>query len=255
MKGPALCFAVLILLINSLTSALGQPPDLPKSLRTPELEAFLSSAEGRSFLAGSMALMQEEVARNRADPSLTDYYKHLDAHEDFAAFFAIQRPANAGHAHAQAELAWMYFSGTGTSEDMDKAKDWYAKAAKLGDLSAASTLGGILSNPQFGQPDYRRATRILRKCAINLRPSCVVQLARLYSLPENPERNIAAGLVWSSIAVIGNFPAAQRIDDMVKAVASAADVLAAKELEAEIVRQILAARTAGRHDATGPPTD
>lgn len=188
-----------------------------------------------------MASMQDEVARSRADPLLIDYYKYLDAHEDFAAFLAIQNPANSGHADAQSELAWMYFTGTGTSGDIDKAIIRYAESAKLGNLSAASTLGGILSNPQFGRLNYPEGTKILHDCALKLRPSCVVQLAVLYAVDENPGRDIAAAIVWSRIAVMANFPGAQTIDANIRSVASVADVLAAKDLEPKIVDRIRAA--------------
>lgn len=217
----------------------GQGLNLPKSLETPEVQAALTSTKGRRLLQSAMASMSIEIAAFRAEPVLIEYYSRLDAGEDFAAFLAIQGPAQAGHAHAQAELGWMYFAGIGTSEDIDKAIEWYTRSSKQGDLGATSTLGAIYSSPTSNRLKLPEATRLLESCSIKRRPSCVIQVALLYALTDNPQRSVPKAVAWMSIALEAGLPGAELAAARVKKIASIADVYEAESIKPQILQMML----------------
>ena len=54
-----------------------------------------------------------------------------------------RKAAEQGYSKAQYDLAWMYSSGKGTTQDSKKAFNWYKKAAEQGHDSAQYELGAM----------------------------------------------------------------------------------------------------------------
>lgn len=232
--------AVAALLLASHGRALyGQEIILPKPLQTPEVQAALTSAEGRKYLQSGIASMGAETAKFRADPALVEYYARRDAGDDFAAFLAIQGPARSGHAHAESELGWLYIAGIGTSEDIEKGIEWLTRSSEHGDLGATSMLGGIYSSSAYPKLNLPKANKLLEDCAIKRRPSCVGQLALLYTRTDNPKRNMPMAVAWASIALEAQLPGAEVVNDKVKRLASIADVYEAESLKPKIIQRML----------------
>jgi genome sequencing data, contig C250 len=65
--------------------------------------------------------------------------------EDYSRAFFLYRPlAENGDASAQYKLGLMYENGQGTKRDMEKAREWYEKAAANGDEEAKEALKNLL---------------------------------------------------------------------------------------------------------------
>ena len=72
--------------------------------------------------------------------------KALNAYtnEDYSRAFFLYRPlAENGDASAQYKLGLMYENGQGTKRDMEKAREWYEKAAANGDEEAKEALKNL----------------------------------------------------------------------------------------------------------------
>jgi len=65
----------------------------------------------------------------------------LDAGRHKSAFSLFSRAASAGHAASALNLGYLYDTGTGVEQSTSKARAWYARSFRRGELSAAVNLG------------------------------------------------------------------------------------------------------------------
>ena len=65
--------------------------------------------------------------------------------------------AEAGDAHAQVHLGFIYFTGEGVPKDDDEALKWYRKAAEQGNSDALHNLGAMYVNGSGVQQDDAKA--------------------------------------------------------------------------------------------------
>ena len=73
--------------------------------------------------------------------------------------------ANDGYAKAQANVAWMYQTGKGLEKDLNKAVEWYLKAAKQDHNIAQNNLGVMYENGWGTKKNLKRATYWYREAA------------------------------------------------------------------------------------------
>jgi uncharacterized protein len=74
---------------------------------------------------------------------------------DYGTVVRLWRPlAELGDVRAQSNLALIYYSGRGVSQDYVVAASWYHKAADQGDAAAQSNLGLMYSNGRGVPQDY-----------------------------------------------------------------------------------------------------
>lgn len=92
----------------------------------------------------------------------------------------FRKAADQGNATAQNNLAYMFRSGRGVSQDFSQAAYWYQKAADQGHMLAQNQLGGLYHNGQGVEQDYSRAAQWFRKAAEQGDASSQGSLATLY---------------------------------------------------------------------------
>jgi TPR repeat protein len=69
--------------------------------------------------------------------------KLVDRQQYAEALPIFEKLANAGDAHSQAFLGWMYYEGLGVGRNRETAITWFERAAKLGSKEAAFYCGKI----------------------------------------------------------------------------------------------------------------
>lgn len=106
------------------------------------------------------------------DPELTRLYEEKNYKQLLERFKKITegRATNAGYslseiASAKYNLGVMYYQGLGTPKNLEKALQWYEKAALGGDARAQYNLGLMLYAGEGTQKDLRGAVYWLRKSA------------------------------------------------------------------------------------------
>jgi TPR repeat protein len=83
------------------------------------------------------------------DPAKAAAEKAKNEEKQFEFF---KRRAEEGSDHAQYELGMRYLNGKGTSPDEKLAKEWLAKAAKLGNTQASKKLAELGGEPEKSEP-------------------------------------------------------------------------------------------------------
>jgi hypothetical protein len=97
--------------------------------------------------------------------------------------------AEEGDATAQTALGLMYERGLGVSADLDRALDWYRKAAVQGDPLAAFHLGSLYERGEGVEPDYRLAALWYQRAAAKGNDAAQAALAYLYERGLGVDRN------------------------------------------------------------------
>lgn len=76
------------------------------------------------------------------------YNKHLDCfdgkgvpQDDEKSFLLLQQAADAGYADAILGMGWHYLNGVGVEKDIEEAKVWYKKSARMREPKAMFSLG------------------------------------------------------------------------------------------------------------------
>jgi TPR repeat protein len=95
--------------------------------------------------------------------------------EDAAAIY--QRLADAGDAHAQTRLAWMYESGRGVERDLLEAGRRFLAAGLAGDAEAQYALAVMFHTGKGQAPDLQQSLLWLKRSAAQKYPPAVAALA------------------------------------------------------------------------------
>lgn len=64
-----------------------------------------------------------------------------------SAFIRLTPAARAGNPEAQYAVGYMYYTGQGTVQNRDKAKEWIKKAARQGNKNAIAALNKLNNKP------------------------------------------------------------------------------------------------------------
>jgi len=81
------------------------------------------------------------------------------------AFEYYQKAADQGYAKAQCDLGKMYFHGTGTAKNLEKVFEYYEKAANQGNRIAQYDLGYMYKNGQGTAKNLEKALEYFQKGA------------------------------------------------------------------------------------------
>jgi hypothetical protein len=107
-----------------------------------------------------------------------------------------RRAAEQGHAEAQSQLGWCYYSGQGVPQDYVEAVKWYRKAAEQGDANAQRSLGSCYENGQ-GVPKWcAEAVNWYRKAADQGDQSAQFSLGECFSEGKGVWQDYAEAVNW-----------------------------------------------------------
>ena len=93
------------------------------------------------------------------------HHGHAVAHSVNKAVEWYRKAAEQGYASAQSNLGICYSNGEGVTQDYGKAVEWYRKAAEQGHASAQYNLGGCFYNGQGVVQDSDQAIEWFQKAA------------------------------------------------------------------------------------------
>lgn len=99
----------------------------------------------------------EEVRKNTSD-AYKAYYKKL-----YEMSFQLFMKGDIDSADVQLKIGWMYHLGRGVDKNIQKAVEWYRKAAKQGNSFAQVNLGILHANGDGVEKDYGEAVKWYRK--------------------------------------------------------------------------------------------
>lgn len=122
-------------------------------------------------------------------------------HKDYPKALRLLQPlADKGDAHAQFQIATMYFSGQGVDKNWQTAAQWFRKAAEQGDFRSQTLLGALLAQDQFGMKhDYAEAVKWSRKAAEH-DSGAAFNLGMLSSSGMGVPQDYAEAYFWFSLA-------------------------------------------------------
>ena len=120
------------------------------------------------------------------------------------AFAAYLKLAEHEDGYGQIFVGWMYQSGTGTRQDLEKAKYWYRKAAEKNDAEAQFRIAAILQK----EGQYEASFEWLDKAVEQGYPPAITRLGFNYSRGRGvPVDKDKALNLWEYAAQRGNFQA------------------------------------------------
>ena len=108
--------------------------------------------------------------------------------------------ANVGYAKAQAAIAWMYHTGNGVDKDMNKAIEWYKKAALQGHPIAQNNLGVFFENGTNVPVNEKVAVDWYRNAAESGYSYAQYNLGRMYAEGRGVKQNLKEARYWWQIA-------------------------------------------------------
>lgn len=102
----------------------------------------------------------------------------------------LEKAATHGHADAQAELGYCYYSGNGVVKDFKKALEWFQKAAGNGSVYGQFRMGWAYSQGEGVDKDLKLAVSWYRKAADNGNAAAMNNLAVCYDRGEGVPRDL-----------------------------------------------------------------
>lgn len=113
----------------------------------------------------------------------------------------LMAKANAGDPAAQVLVGESYAAGRGLERDLNRAAEWYRKAADKNDLSAELHLAALYRDGGKGLPrDMEQATAWYRKAAEQGDVGAQATLGLLYSLGQGLPKSFVEAYFWLDIA-------------------------------------------------------
>jgi TPR repeat protein len=166
---------------------------------------------------------------------LDDALAAYDA-KDYATALKLLTPlAEQGSTIAQINLAYMVYSGKGTSADATEAAKWYRLAADNGDAYAQYSLGVMYENGKGVPQDLQEAVRWWRLSARQGYAEAQYNLGAMYYNGRGVEKDYVRAYLWKSLAAEGRLSTvpqrkARTGRDAIGAVMSRAQLAQAREL-------------------------
>lgn len=157
------------------------------------------------------------------------YEEALEAYDNknFPKVFSLFESIQEEHDGALANLAIMHFKGIGTKVDVQKGIEYFKKADRLGNTTAAYYLGQIYESGAGVERDTKIAAAYYEKNAVTDDPNGQYRLGMLL-LPEDPKR----GMHWLIMAAHNEYPAAQEMVTYVSNASLANDALLNRQFRA-----------------------
>jgi TPR repeat protein len=113
-----------------------------------------------------------------------------------AAYWYLQA-AEAGHLHAQHNLAVAYASGDGVEMDISKALKWWKRAAQVGNKDSQYNLGILYAMGTHGvKKNLEKAKKWWRKAAMKGDPMAQYNLGTIYANGEGHVRSYCEAIRW-----------------------------------------------------------
>ena len=105
------------------------------------------------------------------------------------------RAAEQNYMPAIVYAGYIFATGRGVTKNMDKAKEWYQKAANAGDTIAQNNLGSLLLKEESRDSQYKAAQWFMA-AAIKGSPSAQFNLANMYREGSGIRRNLEESAKW-----------------------------------------------------------
>lgn len=102
----------------------------------------------------------------------------------------LEKAATHGHADAQADLGYCYYSGDGVVKDFKKALEWFQKAADNGSVYGQFRMGWAYSQGEGVDKDLKLAVSWYRKAADNGNAAAMNNLAVCYARGEGVQQDL-----------------------------------------------------------------
>ncbi len=144
-----------------------------------------------------------------ASPALADSSDWLQVKR----FRDVMNEAQKGRVQAMYEVGRKYERGRGTGRNLQKAAEWYQKAAEANYTPAMARLGILYVEGNGVEQDLDKALRLLGRAAEENIPGAQYQLASMYELGIGVEQDIKQAISWYRKAFDGGY---YRADDKVR---------------------------------------
>ena len=128
-------------------------------------------------------------------------------------FKEVMSQAEQGKVQAMYEVGRKYERGRGTERNMQKAAEWYAKAAEANHAPAKARLGTLYIEGNGVKRDLKTAVNLLTEAANENIPSAQYQLGNMYELGTGVNQDLERAISWYRRADKGGY---YRAGDKVK---------------------------------------
>jgi uncharacterized protein len=108
--------------------------------------------------------------------------------------------AQAGDVTLQNQIAAMYYTGQGTPQDLEKAAEWFRKAASVGSPEAQYCLGKLYYHGQGVPQDFGEAAKLLTEAGLTGKGGAQYLLAVLYLYGKGVSKNPVKAYFWAILA-------------------------------------------------------
>jgi hypothetical protein len=189
----------------------GAKAELIRSAPSPVPSRAECNAEAKPFLdakdpSESLLLFDKAAALSR--PSATSdlgdrrFYLLGGPHQDDDTQVRewYQKAAAVGDADAMYHLGIMYENGLGGAQDYAEAREWYQKAVKAGKAEAAGNLGNLYEHGAGGVQDNAQARACFKKAASVGDTLAMYNLGYLYKHGLGGEQDYAQARKWYEMA-------------------------------------------------------
>jgi TPR repeat protein len=188
--------------VDDFTAIAGRSQMLRRARERIPMRLILAAFSAAALLLGAQTAYAQDDA---GDPG-TDAFNQGDYG---AAFQAWEAKANQGDPDAMTKIAQLYQLGYGTKRDLDKAAEWYEKAAQLGFVVAQFNLANLYYDGQGVSRDRKQAARWYTAAAQGGHAKSQFYLAQMYFDGDGVDESEEAGLAWLQKASDQGMPDAQ----------------------------------------------
>lgn len=136
-----------------------------------------------------------------ASPALADRSDWLQVKR----FRDVMDEAQKGRVQAMYEVGRKYERGRGTGRNLQKAAEWYRKAAEANHTPAMARLGILYVEGNGVEQDLDKAFRLLSRAAEENIPGAQYQLASMYELGIGVEQDLEQAISWYRKAFDGGY--------------------------------------------------
>ena len=147
---------------------------------------------------------------------------------------AAEKMTPARMTEAQFNLGFRYNHGHGVNKHLQKAVDWYRKAAEQGDTRAQTNLGFMYTKGQGVAQDYKAAVNWYRKAAKQGYALAQFNLGTMYAKGQGVVQDFVQSYMWLDLAATSGHAAATRNRDRVASRLSSPQISAAKRMASEL---------------------
>jgi tetratricopeptide (TPR) repeat protein len=186
---------------NSVASKPSKPISRPMVIAILSLlSVVLTVAFGVRIMSPERPLLPTQILspfeQGMAASTSGDYAKALELWQSLA----DPKDDSSGDVNAQFELAWLYTNGLGTTKDLEKAAQYFTKAATQGHVEAQNKLGQLYLYGQGVTQDRAQAIKWLSAAGEGGWGDAQFTLGQLYLKGEGTEVNLVEADKWLNLA-------------------------------------------------------